>query len=172
MICRIPSEHWRFAAPVAWVPGGNSLKQEEARDLARAALSAIGDPVGEIVGWLRGEYYTLATYDEVADHIQAKWGGQAVITDEDRKAAAKLIGKVGLSWTGDMIREGRADHHAYVQAFARHRELGRRQGLEEAARACEAERVNADETEQADDYAYNRAIEHCAAAIRKLGADK
>lgn len=42
-------------------------------------------------------------------------------TQADRDAAGALIGKVGLSWSGDMIREGNSDDHDYVQAFARHR---------------------------------------------------
>ena len=40
---------------------------------------------------------------------------------------------------------------------------------EECARACEAEFVSADETEAPEDYAYNDACEHCAAAIRARG---
>lgn len=39
----------------------------------------------------------------------------------DRLAAAKLIGKIGLSWSGDMIRAGKSDDHDYVKAFASHR---------------------------------------------------
>lgn len=39
----------------------------------------------------------------------------------DRDAAGKLIGNIGLSWMGDMIRTGKSDEHDYVQAFARHR---------------------------------------------------
>ena len=78
-------EHWRFAAPVAWEPRGNSLKQEEARDLARAALSAMPDVVAEVVVWLLNDD-TRLRYDEqpeaerehqfwwAADQIQAKWG--------------------------------------------------------------------------------------------------
>lgn len=43
------------------------------------------------------------------------------VTQADRDAAADLIGRIGLSWSGDMIRDGKSDDHAYVQAFARHR---------------------------------------------------
>lgn len=43
------------------------------------------------------------------------------VTQEDRKAAAGLIGSVGLSYSADMLRAGKSDHHDYVQAFARHR---------------------------------------------------
>jgi hypothetical protein len=34
--------HWQFSftGKVPWVPGGNSLMQEKARDLARAAIAA------------------------------------------------------------------------------------------------------------------------------------
>jgi hypothetical protein len=32
--------HWQFQAQVRWVEGGNSIKQGEARDYARAALAA------------------------------------------------------------------------------------------------------------------------------------
>jgi len=72
--------------------------------------------------------------------------------------ADAIIARAALSAMPDQVAENE-----------RHRELGRRQGLEEAAKACEAERVDADETGQADDHAYNRAIEHCATSIRKLG---
>ena len=43
------------------------------------------------------------------------------VTRADREAAARLIGASGLSWSGDMIRDGKSDEHAYVQAFVRHR---------------------------------------------------
>ena len=43
------------------------------------------------------------------------------VTQADRDAAAVLIGRIGLSWSRDMIRDGKADGHDYVQAFARHR---------------------------------------------------
>lgn len=43
------------------------------------------------------------------------------VAQSDRDAAANLIGKIGLSWSGDMIRDGKTDDHDYVQAFARHR---------------------------------------------------
>ena len=35
-----------FGAPVMWVPGGNSLNQDEAREFAEAVLSAMRDPTG------------------------------------------------------------------------------------------------------------------------------
>lgn len=45
----------------------------------------------------------------------------------------------------------------------------RRQALEEAAKACEAERLS--EPQDDSDAAYDRAIDHCARAIRALASD-
>ena len=42
----------------------------------------------------------------------------------------------------------------------------RRQALEEAAKACEAERLS--EPQDESDAAYDRAIDHCAQAIRDM----
>ena len=44
-----------------------------------------------------------------------------------------------------------------------------RRTLERAANVCEQEIVSADETGEAEDYAYNNACNHCAAFIRVLG---
>jgi hypothetical protein len=44
-------EHWAFAAPVAWVDGGNSDMQDRARRFARAALAAARAEPAEPVMW-------------------------------------------------------------------------------------------------------------------------
>jgi hypothetical protein len=51
--------HWQFQAgsvlAVAWVAGGNSTKQGEARDYATAALSAI-EAMGAVIMFPAGPY--------------------------------------------------------------------------------------------------------------------
>ena len=60
-----------------------------------------------------------------------------------RDAAASLIGSHGLSWSGDMIRDGKSDDHAYVQTFARFeskiRAQGRLEGVEAGLEAAAKE---------------------------------
>lgn len=52
---------------------------------------------------------------------------EVTVTQADREAAANLIGRIGLSWSGDMIRAGKSDDHDYVQAFAHHRHQAERE---------------------------------------------
>ena len=60
-----------------------------------------------------------------------------------RDAAASLIGSHGLSWSGDMIRDGKSDDHAYVQTFARFESKIRAQGRIEGAEAMREAAANA-----------------------------
>lgn len=76
-------EHWAFAAPVAWVDGGNSDMQDRARRFARAALAATrAEPAGgrdereEFERWARGKGFaaqrtlpTDAVYSDSSSHI-------------------------------------------------------------------------------------------------------
>lgn len=62
----------------------------------------------------------------------------------------------------------RADYNcdrAWLERFAA---LVRAQALDEAAAACDDERVDAEDTKAPEDAAYNAATAHCAAAIRAL----
>ena len=54
------------------------------------------------------------------------------VTQEDREAAASIAVLVEMR---ELIREGRADHHA--EPFARHRIAARDAALEEAAKVVE-----------------------------------
>jgi protein required for attachment to host cells len=55
-----------------------------------------------------------------------------------------------------------------IIALERELETVRNEVLEEAAKACAAEKVNYELTQHAADEAYNMAVDHCAAAIRAL----
>ena len=62
------------------------------------------------------------------------------VTQADRDAAADTLIIRGASQTlADNVREGRADMHHLVQAFARHRIAVRLDTLEEAAQVCDAQ---------------------------------
>ena len=60
------------------------------------------------------------------------------VTQADREEAFALCGlRCSVYWTGNMMLEGKVDHHEYVQAFARHRttSIAAQDGLVEAARS-------------------------------------
>ena len=98
-----------------------------------------------------------------------------MITDEDRKAAAEMVsGQFPDTPQYRLIARGGYDDHPAVQAFARNRiaaeQRGYQQGMEEAAATVALERLS-DPQDEAD-AAYDRAIDHCEAAIRAKAKEK
>ncbi len=64
------------------------------------------------------------------------------------------------------------EHIEFIEDFARRIALlaaskAREEQREVDAKVCEAEKVDADATSDSGDHAYNVAIDHCAAAIRR-----
>lgn len=79
------------------------------------------------------------------------------------EAAARIHAlETALAEAGKQLREN-AETLAQVPAAIAE---ARRQALEEAAKACEAERLS--EPQDESDAAYDRAIDHCAQAIRDM----
>lgn len=79
------------------------------------------------------------------------------------EAAARITElETALAEAGKQLREN-AETLAQVPAAIAE---ARRQALEEAAKACEAERLS--EPQDESDAAYDRAIDHCAQAIRDM----
>lgn len=93
-----------------------------------------------------------------------------MVTDEDRKAAAEIYQNRRDHDMHKWILDGRCDADPIVRAFARQRLLGYQQGMEEAAATVALERLS-DPQDEAD-AAYDRAIDHCEAAIRAKTEEK
>lgn len=97
-----------------------------------------------------------------------------MITDEDRKAALKIFAMIFGNGHSATYTLARSDRHFLFDELTRHRELGRRQGLEEAAGACENHMADClddkDIQRRWPDISSRNAV--YATAIRKLGADK
>lgn len=64
--------------------------------------------------------------------------------------------------------DGHIGHVARIAELERQLVEARNQALEDAAKCCEGEQVNADATGMAEDRAYNIATKHCATAIRAM----
>ena len=91
---------------------------------------------------------------------QAYLSASAAVID---LAAARITElETALAEAGKQLREN-AETLAQVPAAIAE---ARRQSLEEAAKACEAERLS--EPQDESDAAYDRAIDHCAQAIRDM----
>ena len=98
-IAQIVFEHRHFqqSANVKWTPGGNSIKQDEARDIARAILAVL-----------------------------PQYTGAAEVTQVDRDAAAELFEAIlgPTDWRAQNARLGNMDDLPSVQMLSRHRAAG------------------------------------------------
>lgn len=91
-------EHWQFqgrmagtmagANPVKWIEGGNSFKQEETRDYARAALTAAGLTEAQLEGLANGTHYIIERprFDEGPRHASDDFRFGEPSNDEVRRA--------------------------------------------------------------------------------------
>ena len=69
--------HYNFRSAVPWVPGGNSVMQDIARDYARAAIAAMGGEVGRFTAMIKGRHCKI---DSLAELLRLINGGAQIET--------------------------------------------------------------------------------------------